>query len=300
MEEWETSVGVGMAVGIALMLMILVADVGLIWLISQQPVPSMGTFAIGLAVLTSFGLLTLLGYWLYGLVDSGYFLDRNALIVHWGAMEQIIPIGQVERVVTGDQIEGRVSASGGMWPGHYVGYGDVPGLGQSLFYATARPQGQIFVVTHGIAYGVSPSDPEGFLQSLRRRLEMGPTQVVEQSSKRPAMLDWTIWRDQRGMALIGLAVVSLFLLTALVFLAFPALPNSVPIHFGASGQPDRFAPRAYVFTFPVIGLLVLLANTLIGWALNKRERLAGHLAWGGALLVQILVWVPTVRILVRG
>jgi len=299
MEEWETRVGLGMAIGIALMLFILVVDVGLIWLASQQPVPSLGTFAVGLAVLTSIGLQTLLAYWLYGLVDSGYFLDRNALIVHWGAMEQIIPIGEVVRVVTGDQVQGRVSASGGLWPGHFVGYGEVPDLGQSLFYATARPKGQIFIVTQGVTYGISPSDPEAFLQSLRRRLEMGPTQVVEQSSRRPGILEWPVWRDRRGMALVGLGFLSLLVLTALVFLVFPALPSSVPLHFGASGQPDRFAPRGYVFAIPVIGLLVLLANTLLGWALSARERLASHLAWGGALLVQVFIWAPTVRILAR-
>lgn len=299
MEEWETKVGLGMAIGIVLMLFILVVDVGLIWLASQQPVPSIGTFAVGLALAASIGLLTLIGYWLYGLVDLGYFLDRNALIVHWGAMEQIIPMGQVERVVTGDQVEGRVAATGGLWPGHYVGYGVVPKLGQSLFYATARPHGQIFIVTQGVTYGISPAEPESFQRSLRRRLEMGPTQVVEQSSRRPSILEWPIWRDRRGVILIGLGLVALLVLTAFVFLAFPALPNSVPLHFAASGQPDRFAPRRYVFAIPVIGLLVLLANTLIGWALSRRERLASHLAWGGSLLVQVLIWVPTMRILAR-
>jgi hypothetical protein len=299
MEEWETRVGLGMAIGILLMLLILVVDVGLIWLATQQSVPGIGSFAIGLTVVGSLGLEAMLGYWLYGLVDSGYFLDRNALIIHWGAMEQIVPMGQVERVVTGDEIRGRVSASGGLWPGHFVGFGTTPGLGESLFYATARPRGQIFVVTPGLAYGISPADPEDFLQSLRRRLEMGPTQVVEQSSRRPRVLEWPIWRDTPGLALLGVSLLSLLVLTGAMFLVFPALPSSVPLHFAASGQPDRFAPRAYVFAIPVIGLVVLVANTFLGWALSSRERLAGYLAWAGALFVQVLIWVPAVRILSR-
>jgi uncharacterized membrane protein len=88
-------------------------------------------------------------------------------------------------------------------------------------------------------------------------------------------------------------------LTALIFLFFPALPSSIPIHFGATGQPDRFAPRASVFIIPLVGLLVLAANTLIGWALGARERMASHLAWGGALVVQVLIWFPVVGILAR-
>jgi len=49
-----------------------------------------------------------------------------------------------------------------------------------------------------------------------------------------------------------------------------------------------------------VGLLVLLVNTLVGWALVRRERLASYLVWGGALLVQVLIWVPTMRILPLG
>jgi uncharacterized membrane protein len=153
------------------------------------------------------------------------------------------------------------------------------------------------VVTPGVTYGISPSDPDEFLKSLRRRLEMGPTQVVEQSSRRPAILDWQIWRDRRGMILVAISLASVLTLTGTIFLFFPALPSSVQLHFAASGQPDRFAPRGYVFTIPVIGLAVLVVNTLIGWALNARERVASHLMWGGALFVQALIWVPAVRIL---
>ena len=299
MEEWETNVGLGVAVGIVLMVAIFAVDIGLVWLASQQRIPSLGTFLVGLAVLASLGLQTLLGYWLYGLVDSGYFLDRNALIIHWGPMEQIVPIGQVERIVTGEKIEGRVSASGGMWPGHYVGYGEVPELGPSLFYATTRPSGQIYVVTPGIAYGISPADPERFLQSLRRRLEMGPTQVAEQSSKRPGFLGWSVWRDRGGLALVGMGFLSLLILTGLICLLFPSLPSSLPLHFGVTGRPDRFAPRGYVFVLPLIGLLVALANGAIGWLLNTRERLASHVAWGGSVLVQVLIWVAALGILTR-
>jgi len=299
MEEWETNIGLGVAIGIVLMVAIFAVDVGLVWLASQQRIPSLGTFLVGLAVLASLGLQTLLGYWLYGLVDSGYFLDRNALIIHWGPMEQIVPIGQVQRIVTGEQLEGRASASGGMWPGHYVGYGELPEVGPALFYATTQPRGQIYVVTPGIAYGISPADPEGFLRSLRRRLEMGPAQVVDQSSKRPGFLGWSVWRDRGGLALAGNGFLSLLILTGLISLQFPSLPGSLPLHFGVTGRPDRFAPRGYVFVLPLIGLLVALANGAIGWLLNARERLASHLAWGGSVLVQVLIWVAALGILTR-
>jgi hypothetical protein len=186
-----------------------------------------------------------------------------------------------------------------MWPGHYVGYGEISDLGSSLFYATCRPRGQIFVVTPGITYGISPADPEGFLDSLHRRLEMGPTQAAEQSSKRPGFLGWDIWRDRWGLAVLGLVFLSVLVLTGLICFVFPQLPRLIPLHFGVAGQADRFASRSYVFVIPLIGLLVALVNGALGWLLNSRERVASHLVWGGSLLVQVLVWVAAVGVLTR-
>jgi hypothetical protein len=297
MEEWETNIALGVAMGVVFILAIVAADIGLIWLAAQQTGPSLGTYAIGLGVLASLGLVALIGYWVYGLVDSGYFLDRNALVIHWGPMEQIVPVGQIERIVQGQEIEDRASVTGGVWPGHCVGFAEVPDVGPSLMYATASSQRQIYVVTPGLAYGISPADPEGFVQSLSKRIEMGPTQVVEQSSKRPGFLDWAIWGDRAGLAFIVVGLISVLLLTGVVCLVFPALPRLVPLHFGAAGQPDRYAPPRFLFVIPLIGLTALVVNGAVGWLLNSRERLASHLAWGGAVLVQALTWVAALGIL---
>ena len=48
---------------------------------------------------------------------------------------------------------------------------------------------------------------------------------------------------------------------------------------------------------PLIGLSVLIVNGALGWLVNARERLASHLAWGGAVLVQVLTWVAAVGVL---
>ena len=212
MTEWKTDVGRGLSVGIGLMVAIVLVDVGLIWLAAIRPL-TIGTFIIGLAVLFSLGLLALIGYWLQGLSSSGYFLDRNALVIHWGPMEQTIPTRQIERVLTGDKVEGHVQFHGGMWPGHCVGYGEVPGAGPALFYATVPPRYQIYIVTPGLTYGISPANAEGFLESLHKRLQMGPTQIMEQSSRRPGILNWAIWQDRVGLALLAVGFLAILALT---------------------------------------------------------------------------------------
>jgi len=76
------------------MLAIALVGAGAIWLAVTRPF-RIGTFIVGLAVLFSLGLLGLLGYWMYGLARSGYYLDRKALVIHWGPTEQTIPTGEI-------------------------------------------------------------------------------------------------------------------------------------------------------------------------------------------------------------
>lgn len=298
MTEWKTDTTRGLSVGIGLVVAIILVDVGLIWLAASRPL-SIGTFMIGLAVLFSLGLLGLLGYWLYGLFDSAYFLDRNALVIHWGPTEQIIPSGQIERVLKGDEIEERIHFYGGLWPGHCVGYGEVPGAGPALFYATVPPRQQIYVVTPGLTYGISPANRDELVESLYARLQMGPTQIVEQTSRRPGFLEWGIWRDRLGMALLAAGFLAILALVGVLCFQFPALPRLVPLHFDAAGNIDRLGLRGQIFIIPLIGLLTLLLNGALGVLVYRRERLASYLLWGGAILIQLLVWTAALGILAR-
>jgi len=301
MTKWETDVRQGLSVGIGLMVAIVMVDVSLIWLAVERANSTgsidIWTFVIGISVLLCLGLLGLMTYWLYGLVGSRYLLDRNALIILWGPTEQTIPTGQIERVLTGDEVEGRIRIYGGIWPGHHVGYGQVPGAGPALFYGTAQPRRQIFVVTPGLTYGISPAEYDEFLDSLRTRLQMGPTQIVEQSSRRPSALDWAIWRDYVGLTLLATGLVAILGLVGFLCYRFPGLPLVIPLHFDAAGFPDRFVPRSQSFIIPLIGVLTLLLNGVLGTLVYRRERMASYLLWGGAVLVQVLVWTAALGIL---
>ena len=298
MTLWNTKKGLGLSGGIGLIVAIVLIDANLIWLAINRPLV-VGTFIVGLAVLVSLGLLGLVIYWLYGLIRSGYSLDRNMLVIHWGPMEQIIPTGIIERVFTGDEVEGCILFYGGIWPGHCVGYGEVPGAGFTLFYATAPPRHQIYIVTSGLTYGISPADHQDFIESLRRRLEMGSTQVVEQSSKRPSFLSWDIWQDRLGLVLLATSFLTALALIGLLCFQFPALPRMVPLHFDATGYSDRLEAREQIFTIPLIGLLAMLLNGVLGGLAYRHERVVSYMLWGGAILIQVLIWVAAIGILGR-
>jgi hypothetical protein len=151
MSKWGTDVRRGLGVGIGLLAFIIVVTLLLLYFAAEQAVETgtinIGTFVAGLAILFSLGLVGLISYWLYGLTHSAYLLDRNELIIRWGTMEQSVPLSEVTLVFTGEEVEERIQFRGGGWPGHYVGYGQVPVPGSAptpaLFYATVPPQQQV-------------------------------------------------------------------------------------------------------------------------------------------------------------
>lgn len=298
MTKWSVSAGKGFGIGIALMCCITLTTAGLVGLAASRPI-TFGTFIVGVAATLGLVLVGLIGYWVYGLAGASYKLDRNALVIHWGTSRQVIPTGAIERVFTGDDLEGGVRFYGGRWPGHWVGYGELEDAGPTLFYATRPLREQIFIATPGLVYAVSPGKREAFLESLRQRVDMGPTQALKQSSQRPSVLEWAIWQDWLGLTLLGAGATALIALVATVSFRFPSLPIVIPLHFGASGAPDRLGPRAEIFLVPLIGLLALLINGALGAALYRRNRLASYILWGSSILLQLLVWTATLGILSR-
>ena len=295
--EWRTDKQLGTLFGIAIVVALLLFDAGVLLYLRTRPVDGL-TFFGSLAVLLSLLGVALVSYWLIGLRRSGYALDRNHLVIYWGPTRHIIPTRLIDHIVPGEEVSERIRFRGGRWPGLWVGHGDVPDIGLTLFNATAPIDQQLIVLTDMAAYAISPIDRAGFVEAVETRKAMGPTQDVLQTSLRPAFFDWPLWTDPIGRGLLlgaGILCAGLF---AYVCFRFPHLPARVPLHFNAAGAPDRFATPAEVFILPLIGLLAVMVNLGFGVPLYLRERVAAYLLWCGAILVQVLLWVAAVTLLV--
>jgi hypothetical protein len=280
----------------ALVLLVLILDGLMVWGISQAGI-SLAAFVLLLLLVASLFVLTLLGYWLYGLLWSGYHVDRNAVVIRWGATTQVVPMESVTAVLSSDQVKGITHFSGPRWPGLRVGYGEIEEIGPTLFFATGSTRRQVVLTTPALAYALSPADQNGFTETLRQRLSMGPTQSVKQASRQPAIFTWSFWSDRVGLTLLVSALVLLVALFGFIALRYPSLADLQPLHFDSAGQPDRWGTRAQVFTLPFIGMLALIANGGLGFLLYERQRPAAYLLWSGAIGVQMLVWGATIGIL---
>jgi len=262
-----------------------------IWLALRiaQRTPDLVSFLLGLMGLLTLPLLAALGYGLYGLLNLTYDVNRNRVLIHWAASEQVIPLERITRIVEGSQLPDPVRWRGVKWPGYAIGRGETEGWGPFLSFATEPLTHQLLLVTPSLSYFISPLDRGGFLAALEVRRQLGALESVVQEAHHAPFLTWPLWRDGTlwWLALAGaLANGALF---AYLCWRYTSLPLFLPLHFDPLGHPDRIGTRAELFRLPLIGLLALLVNGVLGGVLHPQQRLVGYLLLGGALLVQVLL-----------
>lgn len=280
----------GTLVGAGLILALLTLDGWLAIQIAQRT-PDLLSFLLGMVGLLTLPLLAAISYWLYGLLNLTYHVDRNRVLIRWAASEQIIPLGQIAQVIEGSQVPGLVHWRGVRWPGYAVGRGEAEGWGTVLSFTTEPLARQLLIVTPSRSYSISPSDQEGFLAALEARRRLGALEVLPQEERRASFLTWSLWCDRIfwWLALAGGLVNSA--LFAYLCWRYADLPLFLPLHFDPLGQADRIGARAELFRLPLIGLLSLSVNSVLGGLLYRRLRLAMYLLLGGALLTQVLLGV---------
>lgn len=295
--EWLTDKRTGTQTGLLFIIGLVVLDILCLIVMTTQPIGPL-TFVLSLIILASIPLLVLIGYQLYGLARSGYDVDRNAVTIQWGPVKQIIPVESIQRIMLGTEVEGNVRGfRGWRWPGLMQGQGEVPEADLTVFYASASLPQQLILVTPSISYAISPIDRAGFIESIKARYELGPTQAVAQTTEHPAFFDWPLWGDRVAHYLVITGATMCLLLFGLVSLRFPHLTPVIPLHYNALGLPDRNGPATQAFILPLIGLLALGANTLLGSLFYRREQVASYLLWGGTIVVQVLLWIGTTNLL---
>lgn len=295
--EWLTDKRTGTQTGFLFIFGLIVLDIILLLVMTTQRVGAI-TFLTSLLLLGSIPLIGSIAYQLFGLSRSGYDVDRNTLIIQWGAIRQIVPMESIQRIMLGTEVVGRVSRfRGARWPGLMQGHGQVPEAGQTLFYATGPLYQQLIIVTPSLSYAISPLDAAGFIESIKARYEMGPTQAVEQKTEHPAFYDWPLWHDRlaHGMVLAGL--VMCLALFGLVTFRYPLLPPVIPLHYTTSGTVDRTGTASQIFILPLIGVLAVVGNTILGGVFYRREQMAAYVLWGGTILVQVLLWIGAANLL---
>jgi hypothetical protein len=250
------------------------------------------TFVLTVALLISVPLLLVLAYQTLSCLTLRYYLDRNGVVVRWAGTELAVPVRDIQRILAGQLLGDTVVRRRGFrWPGHERGDGMVPGVGWTRFLATRPVSEQLFLVTPGQAFAISPTDPDGFLKAFEVRRELGPNRLLEKGTEHVPWLSWQIWTDHIAWVLVGSAVIINIGLFGYLCARFPSLDLQLPLHFNTLGMVDRIGTKIELFTLPIIGLIVLSGNLVLGIGLYLRERAGSYLLWGAAAAVQALFWL---------
>lgn len=258
---------------------------------------SLMTFLLITAALGMLAAAIWAGYHTYVLSNISYALDRNSFVIRWGPVREVVPMGDVQRVIAASDIGQELRLLRPPLPDWWIGEGHHPALGQITFYSNAPLEQQLVIVTPDFSYAISPRDTDEFLDAFRVRFQMGPTQTVRAARLMPNLMSWPIWHDRVARLLVLIAIALNALLFAISFARYPALSNQVVLHFDALGIADRFGPRSQVFAPPIIALQLCIVNFFIALGIYWRgERLAAYLAWGGSCIIQVLFAVATLTV----
>ena len=225
------------------------------------------------------GVLYLWGRWYYELLTLRYYLDRNTLIIVCGTHRHIIPLPSIYQAQKGYHLD---EVQGLSWPGYI--HGQALWAGKPLHVqASEPPQRQILLLTKESAYGISPSDPEGFLRELARYQALGAIRQLAPHTEPAPWLALALWKDRTfwGTALGALIVNA-------------ALLGLLALHPEESHPPGSWLSLVRSpFLFPLAGAAVWGVNTLLGGLCYLRDRLAAYLLTGSSLVLEGLLWLAT-------
>ncbi len=290
--NWRPAVTVGIVSILALLIGIGIA----LGLAMRLPVTLVTHMLITISLIMS-SVILWLAYNMYSLSKITYLLDRNAFIIHWGFTREVVPMGDVQRVIAAADIMADLKFSGMALPNWWIGEGYHPALGSVRFCSNASMKRQLIIVTPDMSYAISPADVDGFVEAFRMRFEMGPTQSVQAAHLAPAITRWAFWGDGVAHTLIITAIVLNALLFAVGFARYPVLHGQLVLHFDTSGIPDRFGPPDQVFAPAIIAFQLFVVNLLIALGVYSRgEKLAAYLAWGGSVIVQLFFLIAVASI----
>ncbi|MBT5775708.1 MAG: hypothetical protein HOH95_15170 [Dehalococcoidia bacterium] len=246
-------------------------------------------------------LASLFGYWTYALATMNYALDRNGLVIQWGVTRQVVPLGDIERLVPGTSV-GIPSVKGVSWLGYHIGRATIERIGDVLFYTTHQNAEQVlYVMTSERNYAISVEDPAGFARQVQIRQDLGPTARVTHHAQRLGSAAQAFWYDPIGRILVAAALFATFLMWSLVSLRYPDLPAALELHFPAAENTGLVDVRTKdsILQLPQIATLILAINLVVGFFLHAWERVAGYVLFLAAAAIQ-LAFAAAIAIALRG
>jgi hypothetical protein len=267
-----------------------------------------GVFLLGLGLFLTLVLVGMSLYLTWCAFTIRYTLDGNNLAIKCGGVKHIVPLSSVTQVyapgepVGGKRVEIRWRGATEMVPGYVVGAGRSQQLGNVMSVATTPVTGQVFVVTKGATFGISPREPQKFVEridKIRQMVSAAPDAAARTELWGPSAWGAGLWSDRAARLLLLLGLGLCTALFGYVSLVYSDLPALLPLHWNAQAQVDRIGDPIELVRLPVFALAVWLFNALAGWWVMSRERAATVFLLAGAVAAQVVFAAGAMSIVLR-
>jgi hypothetical protein len=94
----------------------------------------------------------------------------------------------------------------------------------------------------------------------------------------------------------GFALLSLVFMAATIAGRMSSLPDWIPIHLNAEGQPDLWGTASTLWRIPLMVLMLTLMSAAVSWYLWKREPFAARFTLASTVLIHALSWIALVNL----
>jgi hypothetical protein len=240
-------------------------------------------------------LAVLYAYWTWCSFSLSYVVDRNSLSIRWGAIKQIVPLVNIERLIPAAQESDAPDIQGIDWNGHHVGKANVPTLGEVLFYSGHRAMGDVlYVQTSSDVYAISVPDPVDFARAVQSNQMRGSLFDQRQAVHREGIALQSFWLDQQARFLTFLLLGSFVVVLAYVLQTYPDLSQSVALRFPSLGNLVRVADKSELLDIPRSAAAFLGVNLLLAVLLHPWERMVSIVLLLAGIAIQIALLVAAI------
>jgi len=263
-----------------------------LWFAMQQDV---GSYFVLLLLLTLVlvGPLFMVIYRAYALLQAHYAIERNGVRIRWGLRAEDIPLPDIEWVRPASDLVIDLPLPLLPMPGAIIGTRNVEGLGMVEFLAS-ETRTMLLIATPARVYAISPSNPNAFMRSFQRIIELGSLTPFRSYSTLPAAYLQGVWSDRtaRTLVLVGLGLtLALFVYVSLLIPTY----TGISLGYEGNGQPVPPGPSERLLLWPVLAALTFVTDLVIGLFFYRRpeQRLIAYLLWGSSCLTPVLLLVAT-------
>lgn len=332
MQRWRPAPSAGSLVGILALLLCLGGVAALV--LRAIPTAAGVAVLVGLWLLVALlGIVgTVVAVLLWGYLTLSYRLepaDGGALVLRWAWRSVRIPLAEIEYLGPARQLLGAAPARRlWPWPGYYLSGLSDEALGRIQLFATLPPRRQVLVCSARGSFGISPDRPSQLMARYQELLEAARGDEPARASTSPAstlgdatldddeeqaypILSGTgqrafrertaggslsLFQDRPAVALLLAGGALIAAMLWFILLKFDSVPQTLPLHYNATGQPDRIGTPREIFILPLITALVAAANIALAWSVIRFDRFAARLLLSGTCLVQAVAWVALLEL----